>query len=114
MYLHSRKNWFYGILACTFVAVVVNTLIKRKLIFLHFGWENTVRNALRCILCLVAIGINNKKYHAFLAIIFILYELSYILRLFLPNKPPETDVNINLTLTVEALNLQELPWCCVH
>lgn len=81
-YFYSRKKWFYGVLAASFVADIIDTLIKGKEYFLHFGLEYPIRNITHLALCLVAIRVSNKKYHAFLAVIFIVYELSYILRLF--------------------------------
>lgn len=81
-YFYSRKKWFYGVLAASFVADIIDTLIKGKEYFLHFGLEYPIRNITHLVLCLVAIRVSNKKYHAFLAVIFIVYELSYILRLF--------------------------------
>lgn len=81
-YFYSRKKWFYGVLAASFIADVVDTLLKGKDYFLQATWEYPVRNSVHVVLCLIAMWITNRKFHAALVIIFILYELSYILRLF--------------------------------
>lgn len=81
-YFYSRKKWFFGVLAATFAADVIDTSLKGASYFQHFGWEYPVRNTLHIILCLVAMRVNNHRFHAILVILFILYELSYILRLF--------------------------------
>ncbi|HMH22160.1 MAG TPA: hypothetical protein VK563_10300 [Puia sp.] len=81
-YFFSRRKWFYGVLAITFVADLVDTAMKGKEYLMHFGWEYPVRNAVHIVLCLVAIRVTNRSFHAMLVILFILYELSYIFRLF--------------------------------
>jgi hypothetical protein len=81
-YFYSRKNWFFGVLALSFVADVIDTLIKGKEYLLRFQWEYPVRNIVHLVLCLVAIKVSNKKFHAALVILFIVYELLYILRMF--------------------------------
>jgi len=41
-----------------------------------------IRNAIHFELCKVAIKVDNKVFHTVLAIVFLVYEFSYILRLF--------------------------------
>jgi hypothetical protein len=81
-YYFSRKNWFFSVLALTFAIDVIDTLLKGREYARHLGWEYPVRNAVHFILCIAAIFVFNKKFHAILAILFILYELSWILRLY--------------------------------
>lgn len=81
-YFYSRKKWFFGVLAASFVADFIDTLIKGQHYFLHFGVEYPLRNSIHFVLCLVAMQVSNKKFHYFLVLAFIVYELSYILRLF--------------------------------
>jgi hypothetical protein len=80
-YFYSRKNWFFAVLAVSFVADVFDTFLKESY-FLQTTWEYPIRNAVHFILCLVAIGVKNKRFHAVLVILFILYELLYILRFY--------------------------------
>jgi hypothetical protein len=82
-YFYSRKKWFFSVLALSFVADVVDTLIKGKTYFLQFRLEYPLRNVSHILLCLAALWVKDKRFHAALVILFILYELSYILRLFL-------------------------------
>lgn len=82
-YFYKRRKWFFGTLAVTFVADVVDTLIKGRSYYLLHHIEYPVRNIFHIVLCLVAIKVANRKFHAILVAVFILYELSFILRLFL-------------------------------
>ncbi len=81
-YFYSRKKWFFSFLAVTFAADIVDTLLKGKEYAASLHWEYPVRNSIHIILCLVAIKVNNKTFHAVLVTLFILYELSWILRLY--------------------------------
>ena len=81
-YFYSRKNWFFAVLAASFAADVIDTLLKGKTYFLQQQLEYPIRNALHFVLCLVAIKVSSRRFHAALVILFILYELSYIWRLF--------------------------------
>jgi hypothetical protein len=81
-YFFSRKKWFFGVLAASFLADVIDTLIKGNDYFLKATWEYPVRNATHFVLCIVAMFVSNRRFHAFLVLFFLLYELSYIWRLF--------------------------------
>jgi hypothetical protein len=81
-YFYSRKHWFFGVLAITFVADILDTWLKGDKYFLSNTWEYPVRNAVHFTLCIVAMFVSGRKFHAILVILFILYELSYIWRLF--------------------------------
>ncbi|MET3879472.1 hypothetical protein [Chitinophaga sp. OAE865] len=82
-YFYSRRKWFFGVLAFSFIADVVDTLIKGHDYYHHFGIEYPIRNVVHIILCLMAIRISNRTFHGALVIAFIIYEMSYILRLYL-------------------------------
>jgi len=81
-YFYSRKKWFFGVLAASFVADVVDTLLKGGDYFLTRTWEYPIRNSVHFLLCMVAMFVSNRRFHGVLVILFILYELTYILRLF--------------------------------
>jgi hypothetical protein len=81
-YFFSRKKWFFGVLAISFLADTVDTLMKGKDYFLQATLEYPIRNFVHFTLCVAAMWIPNRKFHAALVLLFILYELSYILRLF--------------------------------
>jgi hypothetical protein len=81
-YFYSRKNWFFGFLALSFVADTIDTYMKGANYVSHLTWEYPVRNISHIALCLVAMKINNKKFHLGLVLAFLIYELSFILRLY--------------------------------
>jgi len=81
-YFYSRKKWFFGVLAFSYMMDSIDTLLKGKQYAIGFGAEFPLRNTIHFILCIVAIKVNNKKFHAALVILFLLYELSFILRLY--------------------------------
>lgn len=81
-YFYSRKKWFFGVLAVTFIADIIDTWLKGKDYFLHQEVEYPIRNSIHFALCVVAMFVPGRKFHAVLVILFILYELSYIWRLF--------------------------------
>jgi hypothetical protein len=81
-YFYSRKNWFFGLLALTFVIDIFDTLLKGKDYTHRLMWEYPVRNTLHFVLCFVAMKASNRKFHFVLVILFIVYELSWILRLY--------------------------------
>ena len=81
-YFFSRKNWFFSFLAIAFVADFVDTLVKGKEYFSQLGWELPLRDSLHFALCLVAIKVKSPKFHLCLVILFLLYELFFIARLY--------------------------------
>ncbi len=82
-YFYSRRKWIFGILGFSFLMDLIDTLIKGPIYMQRYGIEYPIRNISHFILCMIAIKVSNKKFHAALVIIFIVYECSYILRLFL-------------------------------
>lgn len=82
-YFFSRRKWFFGVLAFSFVTDVIDTLLKGPEYLQHLGVEYPIRNILHLVLCLLAIRITNRTFHGVLVIAFIVYEMSYILRLYL-------------------------------
>jgi len=81
-YFYSRKKWFFSVLSLTFAADFIDTFLKGKEYVKHLHWEYPVRNVLHIILCLVAIKISNRRFHAALVLLFIIYELTFIFRLY--------------------------------
>ncbi len=81
-YFYSRKNWFFGVLAISFIADLVDTRIKGTDYFMWVNMEYYLRIISHVILCVFAIKMNNRKFHLGLVIILILYEISYIFRFF--------------------------------
>jgi len=81
-YFQSRRAWFFAIMAASYAIDFVDTLIKGKPYYEHFGVEYPIRNALMVVLCLVAIKVSNEKFHRAFVTFAILYELSWIYRLY--------------------------------
>jgi len=79
-YFYSRKSWFFGVLGVTFAADIIDTVIKGKEYMDHLYWDFPIRNIVHIILCLVAMKVSNKKFHAVLVILFLAYELLFIAR----------------------------------
>jgi hypothetical protein len=81
-YFFSRKNWLFSFLAIAFLADIVDTLLKGKEYFYHIGYEAPMRGIVHFLLCLVAIKVKNPKFHLVLVILFIIYEILFIARLY--------------------------------
>lgn len=81
-YFYSRKTWFFSLMAVSFLLDVGDTLLKGKAYFRSLSIEYPIRNAIHIILCLAAIKISNRKFHAVLVILFLVYELYWVFRLF--------------------------------
>jgi hypothetical protein len=81
-YFYARKNWFFGFLGFSFLLDILDTVIKGSDYFHQLGIEYFLRNAIHAILCLLAMKINNRKFQACIVILFIVYEIFYIGRLY--------------------------------
>ena len=81
-YFYSRKAWFFSFLAICYVADLVDTAIKGIDYFMFVNTEYYVRIIIHVLLCLLAIKFDNKIFHKVLVLLFIIYEVSYILRFY--------------------------------
>lgn len=81
-YFFSRKNWFFSILIVCFLADIVDTAIKGGDYFIQNQFASVFRTISHVTLSLLAIFISNKKFHAVLGLIFIIYEIFYISQFF--------------------------------
>lgn len=81
-YFFSRRKWFFGLLALTFVFDVVDTWIKGAQRFSDLGIEYPIRNAVYIFGCLLAVRSENRRFHAGLITVMLVYQVSWILRLF--------------------------------
>ncbi len=79
-YFFSRKKWFFSFLIVIFIIDFADTLLKGKQYFQSLHWEYPVRNLVHILLCLLGMRFNNIRFQYVLALLFILYEISYILR----------------------------------
>ncbi|WP_312166443.1 hypothetical protein [Phenylobacterium sp.] len=78
----SRRKWFFGLLALTYVADVVDTAIKGHDYLAHLGWEYPLRCAVYVVLCAIAMFTTNRRFHAAFVIANLAYQVSFILRLY--------------------------------
>lgn len=76
----SRRRWFFGLLALTYVADVFDTLLKGHNHYADLGLEYPIRAATYIALCGVAMFTPNRKFHAAFAIANLVYQVSFILR----------------------------------
>lgn len=82
-YYYSRRKWIFGLLSLTFLADFVDTFIKGTAYAESLGIEYPIRNLAHFALCVVAMRVRKQWYHAGLAIVFILYAISWIMRRYL-------------------------------
>lgn len=81
-YFMSRRKWFFGILALTYVVDVIDTLIKGVEHYQLYGIEYPIRIAALIALSLVAMTTDDRRFHAVFAGAALVYEIAFILRHF--------------------------------
>lgn len=79
-YFMSRRAWFFGLLAATYLMDVVDTGLKGPQHFASLGPEYPVRIAALFVLCLVACVVRDLRFHAVFAVGGLIYLVSYIAR----------------------------------
>lgn len=81
-YFLSRRAWFFGVLALSFLLDVIDTWIKGNGYLSAQGIEYPIRTIVAIGLCLAAAVVANPRFHAALVIIALAYQVSWILRLY--------------------------------
>jgi hypothetical protein len=81
-YFMSRRRWFFGIFGFSFLIDFFDTAVKGATYFHSLGWEYPVRNILCIALSIVAMFVSNKKAQMSFGIVFLVYEISSIARLY--------------------------------
>jgi len=81
-YFISRRRWFFGMLAVTYVVDFLDTLLKGKEYLAALGWEYPVRNAVYVVLCIVAAWTANRRFHAVFVSAGLIYQITWIFRLY--------------------------------
>ncbi|MER9593624.1 hypothetical protein [Mesorhizobium sp. M0244] len=81
-FFYSRRAWFFGLLAATYLLDVVDTLLKGPAHFAHFGVEYLIRTPVFVALCVVAILLRDRRFHIAFVAAALVYQISFILRLF--------------------------------
>jgi hypothetical protein len=81
-YFISRRRWFFGILALAFLFDYLDTLIKGREHAELFGIEYEIRLPAYIVLCAIAMATSNRRFHAAFIVGSLIYQVSWILRLF--------------------------------
>jgi hypothetical protein len=81
-YFLSRRVWFFGFLAATFVADIIDTSLKGSAYLHSFGIEYPIRIAVSLLLCIVAMITRNRRIQMILLAVSFLYQISFIVRLY--------------------------------
>jgi len=81
-YFMSRRRWFFGLLATTYVVDLGDTWIKGAEHFAARGYEYPIRNLSFVLLCLVAARTSNARFHTAFVVLSLVYQISWILRLY--------------------------------
>ena len=79
----SRRRWFFGLLALTYVADIFDSLIKGEAYFsAALGPEYLVRAGVYVALCVAAMFVKNLAFQRVFAAANLIYQVSFILRLY--------------------------------
>lgn len=81
-YFHSRRGWFFGLLAAAFTVDVLDTWVKGTAYIHGLGTEYLLRNMAYVAFCLVAIRVRNETFHRLFVVAAIAYEVLWIVRLY--------------------------------
>ncbi|MBX9572613.1 MAG: hypothetical protein K2X77_27205 [Candidatus Obscuribacterales bacterium] len=81
-YFVSRRKWFFGIFALSFVIDLADTALKGMTYFHSLGIEYPIRNAVYISFCIAAMFVKNKYFQIGFVLLSLIYQLSYIFRLY--------------------------------
>lgn len=81
-YFLSRRRWFFGLLAATFVADVIDTSLKGSMYLHSFGLEYPIRIGVGLVLCIIGIFVRNRRIQLTLLTVSLLYQIAYIILLY--------------------------------
>jgi hypothetical protein len=81
-YFFSRRRWFFGLLALTLVVDFVDTSIKGRGHLATLGIEYEIRLVVAILACLAAARIENRRFHLAFAVLYLLYTISWIVRVY--------------------------------
>jgi hypothetical protein len=81
-FFYSRRAWFFGLLAATYLLDVIDTLLKGPEHFARFGVEYLFRTPVFVALCVIAILVSDRRFHIAFVAAALVYQISFILRLF--------------------------------
>ena len=81
-YFLSRRRWFFGILATTYVADIIDTTLKGPAYLHSFEVEYPIRIVAGLAVCLIAMLTQNRRIQLTLLTVSLLYQISFIVRLY--------------------------------
>jgi len=81
-YFISRRKWFFGFLAATQVADIIDTNLKGTVYLHSLGVEYAVRIVLCLVVCFIAMFTRNRRIQLALLSVSLLYQVFFILRLY--------------------------------
>jgi hypothetical protein len=81
-YFISRRKWFFGLLALTFVVDYFDTLVKGSDYLKMLGVEYRIHIPVALAGCLAAAISDNRRLHLAFAVIYLLYTISWIGRMY--------------------------------
>jgi hypothetical protein len=81
-YFYARRRWIFGTLALVYVFDYADTLLKGVDYLYSFGSEYDIRNSAYVLLCVVAMTTRRSWFHATFAVVGLVYQLSWIIRMF--------------------------------
>ena len=81
-YFHTRRGWFFGLLALSFVIDLFDSLVKGREYVHHLGNIYLLRNGAFIVVSLAAIRIRAEWFHRGFVIAAFLIELWWIVRLY--------------------------------
>jgi hypothetical protein len=77
-YFMSRRKWFFGLLALSFLIDIVDTALKGAAHFAELGIEYPLRIAAYVALCLIAMMTTRRAFHAAFISAALVYQLIWI------------------------------------
>lgn len=81
-YFISRRRWFFGVFALTMIFDYVDTLLKGAAHYATYGVEYDIRVPAYLLLAIIAMITPNRWFHGAFVIASLIYQVSWILRLF--------------------------------
>lgn len=81
-YFISRRGWFFGLLAASFLLDIVDTWLKGAQHLQALGIEYPIRIGGALVLCAAAICIARPSFHGALVVIALLYQMSFFARFY--------------------------------
>jgi hypothetical protein len=81
-YFLSRRKWFFGFLAATFLADVIDTSLKGSAYLHSFGIEYPIRIIANLTICFIAMFTSNRRIQLILLAVSFLYHIALIALLY--------------------------------